>query len=855
MRISRITWIWVILLLLFVSVAPAESRRGPFVEQPRSVRSRTFDQQHIRLDLKFDFQQREVAGRAMLRLCPIVPLTTVELDAADMKIEQVALADEAGNPTEQKLTFASQDRQLTITLDRSYKADETIRLAIDYRLIKPQRGVHFVASNDDTDRAAMAWTHGEPITARYWFPSFDSPADRLTSEILVTVPDGFFVLANGSLKSKTPNADGTRTWHWTQEQPHVTYLMSVVAGQFEAFEQQWDGIPVVSYVPKGRLADAARSFEKTPRMVEFFSQKIGYRYPWPKYTQICVGEYLWGGMEHTSATTLNLNTLHDERAHLDVSSDGLVAHELAHQWWGDLITCKDWGELWLNESFATYFTTVWTEHDLGPEEASWRRYQEAESYFGEDKDEYRRPIVTYRYRQPWNMFDSHSYPKGGRVLHMLRFVLGEELFWKAIRHYCHKHAFNSVETADFRIAIEEATGQGLNWFFDQWLYHGGHPQYEVAYNWDQQQKSLELTVKQVQKVDALTPLFRMPVEIELFVGEETLIKRITVSQKEEKFHFSLDQRPSRVCFDPHDWILKKLDFKKSKEEWLTQAAAGQVICRVRAVQELAQFTKDPDVLTALAKVAREDTFWGVRQEAAKAIGAFTDNVARDALLQTAREDPKAQVRREAIKALEKHSGKETVEALRQIIAEDQSYYAVAEALRTLVKVDRAGCRADLQSAMARESHAEVILAAAADGFAELGDRQAGQDMAVLLKQATSPARQKALFKALVRLSKDQPELLEAVREQLDAGGYKVRLAAIEALGEAHDPQVIEWLVARRPEEPDGRLTERIDKSLEKLRKRQQDLQKIQQRLDTVEKENRTLRARLEALETAAETKQ
>jgi aminopeptidase N len=326
----------------------------------------------------------------------------------------------------------------------------------------------------------MVWTQNEPEYAQYWFPCIDSPTDRLISETLVTVPDGFVVLSNGALQGKQKNADGTLTWHWAQKRSHVAYLISVVAGDFEALEQKWGDIPIVSYVPRGRLADAPRSFEKTPEMMRLFSEKIGYRYPWEKYAQICVDEYMWGGMEHTSATTLNLGTLHDERAHLDVSSDNLVSHELAHQWWGDLLTCKDWGELWLNESFATYFATLWTEHDLGNDEAAWERHEEAESYLDEDK-RYRRPIVSYRYDNPNAMFDNHSYPKGGRVLHMLRFELGDERFWRSLNRYCTVNQYRTVETADLRTAVEESTGQGMTWFFDQWLYHGGHPEFEVAW--------------------------------------------------------------------------------------------------------------------------------------------------------------------------------------------------------------------------------------------------------------------------------------------------------------------------------------------------------------------------------------
>ena len=851
-----------VMVLALAAVGLAADRRGPFAQPPRSVRSRDVDQQHLRLELQPNWERRELRGRAVHTLRPFVPLEEIELDAAEMKIEQVALADESGNPKENKLKFALRGEELTITLDHRYQPEELIRVAIDYRLTEPERGVYFVVpGKNDPKQVQMVWTHSEPVDARYWFPCVDSPADRLSSEILVTVPKDFFALSNGVLAGKKDNQDGSCTWHWVQEQSHVAYLLSMVAGEFEAYQQQWDGIPVVSYVPKGRLADAARSFEKTAEMVAFFSEQTGYRYPWPKYTQICVDEYIGGGMEHTSATTLTLETLHDARAHLDTSSDGLVSHELAHQWWGDLLTCKDWAEIWLNESFGTYFATLWTEHDLGRDEAAWRRYQEAESYFSEDQDRYRRPIVTYRYEKPWDMFDRHAYPKGARVLHMLRFVLGEERFWKAIRHYCRKHAFGTVETADLRTAIEETTGQGLNWFFDQWVYHGGHPEYEVSYQWDRQQKTVRLTVKQTQKVDELTPLFQMPVEIELVTPGETKRQRILVSKAEETFHFSLaDQpsvgaRPRRVCFDPDDWILKKLRFEKSKEEWLDQAAEDEhLTCRVGAVQGLAQYTKDGEVLGVLAKVARNDPFWAVRQEAVKALGKFSGQPARDALLVAARQDGKSDVRREAVKALANFLHDQTREVLREIIRQDRSYYVAAEALRTLVQVDRAGCRTELLAAMPRESHEEVILKAAADGLAELGDQEAAQQFRALLDGPSAPRRRAAVMGALATLGQGDPKVTQSLGRQLDDARYWVRTAACEALGKTGDPEgapaAIELLLARRDKEPFPRVLRVLDDNLAKLRQKQDKLEKVRQQLEGLQKENRQLEERLKKLEDA-----
>ena len=855
MKRVRVATFTVLTLLFLTAAGVGEDRRGTFVHPPRSVRGRDFDQRHIRLELAFSLEDQKVTGRVVHRLVPFVPLATIELDAAEMKVAKVVLVDDRGRESKDAgaLEFAHRADRLSVTLDRTYSPGETIGVAIDYLVTRPEHGVHFVQPEAaEPDQPRMIWTQSEPEYARYWFPCFDSPSDRITSEILATVPDDFLVLSNGTLKEKKGNGDGTRCWHWVQEKSHVTYLMSVVAGRFDAFEQSWEGIPVVSYVPQGRLSEAERSFGKTPAMIGYFSKITGYPYPWPKYSQICVEEYGWGGMEHTTATTLNTTTLHDARAHLDHTSDGLVAHELVHQWYGDLITCKDWAELWLNESFATYFTTLWVEHDRGADEAAWQLHGEAESYFNEDANRYRRPIVTYRYQTPGRMFDRHSYPKGARVLHMLRFVLGDEDFFKAIRHYTKKHEFATVETAQFRIAIEEATGQGLNWFFDQWLYHGGHPEYDVSHDWDAKQKSLRITVKQTQKVDELTPLFRMPIEIELVTPSETIVRKVTVSKAEQTFDFALEQQPVRVCFDPKDWVLKKLTAHKSREEWLDQLAnSTHVTCRAGAVNGLAEFNKDQDVAAALIEAMEKDPFWAVRREAAKALAKFPGDATRKALLLAAKSDPKSFVRRAAVKSLASFPHDDTQATLREVVKSDQSYETVAEALRSLVKVDRAGCRDDLLGALVVKSHGEVILRAAADGLADLNDPVAAPKLLAVLDSPTTANRRIAVLRALARLLGDGPDTLKILGRHLDDPRREIRTAACEALAATGDPAAIDLLTARRKKEENVRMIQTIDDNLAKLRDKQTQLGKLRKDLDATKREDRKLRERIKKLEDRA----
>lgn len=839
---------------LFACVAdivPAQDRRGPFTHAKRSVRSRDIDQEHIRLDLKFDWEKREVVGRATLTLVPFKPMKSLTLDAAEMRITNVARLPEGQAGELTKLKYNTKPHKLMVELGRPFQPGEKVQLVVDYLVSKPKHGLHFVVPDEsEKNQPKMIWTQSEPEYAHFWFPCIDSPSDRLTSEIVATVPQEYLTLSNGDLKSKKLNGDGTQTWHWSQRQSHVPYLFSIVAGEFDAYEQKWHDIPIVSYVPKGQLSFAARSFQKTPRMMDFFSQKIGMKYPWSKYTQICVDEYQWGGMEHTSATTLNMSTLHDERAHLDTSSDPLVAHELAHQWYGDLLTCKDWGEIWLNESFATFLELLWTEKDLGWDEATWARHADLDWYWSEDK-RYRRPIVSYQYNEPGKVFDSHAYPKGGRVLHMLRFVLGEEMFWKAIRHYTARNTHRTVETADFRIAIEEATGQGMNWFFDQWVHHGGHPEFHVDWRWDEATKMVRVTVKQTQKVGAVTPLFRMPVELEIATAKATLIRRIEVSKAEETFHFQLDESPTRVCFDPRDWLLKTLDTPKSKDELLDQLTRDlHLMCRYRAAKALASLNEDDDVAAALANAARRDSFWAVRREAAKSLSKFKGEAARNALLAAAEHDDKSFVRREAIKSLGSFKHDDTKAVLRRVINSDKSYYAAAEALRALAKVDHDNCFPEHFTAAQVLSHRQVVLKAAIDGLVKLKDSRGVERLSALLDQDNTPARRAVLIGGLARMKPNDSDTLKQLHEQLDNDRRNVKRAAIDALVAIGDPAAIDVLLENRKRQETSGMVRSIDEAIEKLREKSKGVDQLQKQLEQLRQQNRKLEERLKKLEAA-----
>ena len=408
------------------------------------------------------------------------------------------------------LSYSLADGKLSIELGRSLSAGEEETVNVEFSG-SPRRGLYFIGPDEAyPDKRLEAWTQGEDEDSRHWFPCYDYPNEMATSEMHVTVREPFIAIANGELRGvEAGPAPGTRTFHFFQAQPHVTYLTSVVAGEFAEFRDEWNGIPVQYYVPQGREDDGRELFKNTPAMMSLFSDLTGVPYPYAKYSQVVVQDFIFGGMENVSATTVTENVLYDRRARLDADGEYLVAHELAHQWFGDLLTTRDWSHAWLNEGFATFFEMVWFAHDRGQDEFLFHLRSEFDNYIGES-GKYQRPIVTNVYNAPMDLFDRHLYEKGGIVLNMLRHLLGDDLFWKAIRHYVATRRGHNVVTPDLQRAIEDATGRNLDWFFDQWVYGAGHPTLTGSYAWDDKTSSAKLSLKQTQTGDKVTEVFRLP---------------------------------------------------------------------------------------------------------------------------------------------------------------------------------------------------------------------------------------------------------------------------------------------------------------------------------------------------------
>ena len=807
-------------------------------------RDRSCDIVHLKLELNLDVDNKRLEGVATHTLAAINDgLASVELDAAELQIRSVSSAD--GTP----LQYAYEDNLLRIDFATSINSGEQVIIQTSYECT-PRRGLYFNAPDAGyPDRPRQVWTQGEDEDSRYWFPCLDYPNERFTSEIIVTVPRAWTTISNGRLVSVTENGQ-VKTCHWSQEVPHPTYLMSLVAGEYTEIRDEWDGVPILYYAPQGREEDTRRAFGNTPKMMRFFADRIGAAYPWHKYSQVAVADFIFGGMENTSATTMTDSLLHDERAHLDYSADGIVAHELAHQWWGDSLTCRDWSQSWLNEGFATYFDLLFKEHDRGVDEFRYAVLQDANSYLSEDSGHYRRPIVNNVYNQPVDLFDRHLYEKGGLVLHMLRSVLGDELFWKAMRHYYAKHAGDSVTTEDLQRAVEEATGKNVDWFFHQWVYRGGHPDFKVTYSWDEDTNTAQLTVSQTQASDEITPIFRVPAEVAFVTSEGRRTLRLNLSQKEQTFYFSLDEKPKMVQFDPGYWCLKTVEFTRPKEMLLYQLEHDEdVIGRIQAAQDLAKLGA-PDCVDALKAAVLNDGFWGVRAEAARALGTIKSDSAMNALIEcTSVPHPKA--RRAVVAALGKFKEEAALQALLPFLEQDESYFVEAEAARSIASTKRPEAFDLVSNVLGRHSFNEAITVQALIGLGELKDDRA---IAVAKEWAAygKPSRaREAALSCLGKLGEGKSDIVELLAGYVDDPWLRARSSAVGALQEIKDEKAVRALSARIPRELDGRVVRRCREAIGAIRQgkdRGDDVRKLRDDLDKLQEENRKLTSRLDKLE-------
>ncbi|WP_245545532.1 M1 family metallopeptidase [Mariniradius saccharolyticus] len=694
------------------------------ISEYRASRTRDFDLLHTALDLRFDYGNETVVGEAVLTLKPyFFPQKTVVLDAKDFEIHAFGLLEE-GRSTE--LNFYYNERKVTAYLPKSYSANDTIQVRIKYTAfpnknttaagsaITDTKGIYFVNPQSKPGKPTQIWTQGETEYNSKWFPTIDSPNERATQEIKMTVDSKYRTLSNGKLLSSKENGDGTRTDHWKLDLAHAPYLAAIAVGDFVEIKDSWDGMPVNYYVEPEFEKGGKIVFQNTPEMIAYFSSLLGVPYPWSHYNQVVVRDFVTGAMENTTLTIfmeeLNLN----EREAIDSEWDGIIAHELFHQWFGDYVTTESWANLTLNEAFATYSEYLWYEYKNGRDEADLHHVSEIETYLDEAEVK-QEDLIRFYHDKPDDMFDSHSYAKGGAILHMLRRHLGDEAFFKSLNHYLKKHAFQSVEVHDLRIAFEEVTGLDLNWFFNQWFLASGHPilEYEVDYS---QEDNLLLTVSQRQDFST-TPLYRIPFKVSWYVNGERREKELVIDKAWQQFAIENGEPVDLLMVDEAVDLLAVKKTSRGKQHFINQFQASTLgIARYEALDSLKSMFASDEGVREIVAAALKDSFWSIREMALIGIAENPNWLLEiegleETIYQMAENDPKNTVRLGAIELLSvMDADKYANDFLRWI--NHPSYYVAGAALSAYLENENNVNREEIAGRFENEKNIRMLVALA-----------------------------------------------------------------------------------------------------------------------------------------------
>jgi len=651
---------------------------------------------NTKLDVSFDYSKSWMYGKAWITLHPHFYSTdSLTLDAKNMNINQVALF-KSGKLSPLKYSYDSV--YLKITLDKSYKARENYTVYIDY-IAKPNdikrkgsaaisggKGLYFINPlGKDKKKPIQIWTQGETESNSGWVPTIDKPNQRQTDEITMTVPDKYQTLSNGILVTHKLNPNGTRTDTWKMNLPHAPYLLMMAVGQFSIIKDSYKGKEVNYYVEKEYAPVARKIFGLTPEMIGFYSKITGVDYPWPKYSQIVVRDYVSGAMENTTATLHAQGAQQDARQLVDENRwEDIISHELFHQWFGDYVTCESWSNLTMNESFADFSEILWLEHKHGPDAAAEHNYNNLLMYLrgGNEKKD----LVRFYYNDREDIFDLVSYQKGGRILNMLRNCVGDSAFFKSLNLYLRTKKFSSSEAQDLRLAFEDITGQDLNWFWNQWYYGSGHPKLSINYNYAPTGKTAKVTIKQTQT----GKIFKMPVAIDVYEGTAKKRYKVWLEHPVDTFVFNTVSKPDLINVDGDKILLCEKDDPKTLDNYIFQYKnAGLYLDRREAIEFAARNQADDHKALDFMKEALKDKYYGLRLFALERLNLINDSVKKlvePLIVDMVKNDPKSLVRAGAIRALGKYKNIVYKPLFLKAI-KDSSYSISGSALVALTAID------------------------------------------------------------------------------------------------------------------------------------------------------------------------
>ncbi|WP_395736074.1 M1 family aminopeptidase [Prosthecobacter sp.] len=812
------------------------------------ARDRRADILHVKLNVTPDFARRTVSGTAALRFKPIaLPLEKLELDAVDLKIASITA--EGATVAEHQVT----DDKLIITFAKAIAADTEAAVTITYSA-QPEHGLYFRTPEMGYKAGdTQVWSQGEAEEHRFWFPSYDYPNERFTSEVICHVPKGMQVVSNGTLQSEKPEGEKATAFHWLQDKPHVNYLIAMAAGYFHKLEDKAGSLPLAMLVPPSHAERAANAFADTRKIIEFYQKEIGVPFAWDKYYQVYCLDFIAGGMENTSCTFEAVDMLYNSDTEQLRSLHELDAHETAHQWFGDLVTCRDWSHLWLNEGFASYYTVLYEGEKLGADAMKYAMWKEAQQVFMANDT---RPIVWKDYGDPMQQFDSRAYPKGAWVLHMLRSQLGADLYRKCIKTYLERHRSSIVRTEDLQDIIEEVSGLSFDQFFDQWLFHGGVPELKIDYAWDAASKQARISVRQTQKLSEQVRLFRLPLPLGFTVPGQKEPLRFTadVRKEAEDFYFHLPAQPELVRVDPDYTVLAKIAFNPPGP-MLEKQLQSDVIGRLLAISTL-----DDKHIDQLGKALREDNFYAVRAEAAKALAKIPEPKARAALIAGSSNQPDARTRRTIVQSLAALNTPESKETLWKMAQSEKNPDILASIIETWgARPGEPEVSKALRNYLAGTSFNHSIQLAAIRALRAQDDESAIPEVLARLP-ALNDLRGRdagAAFDAVAFLARrptngQRDGVREFLSSKLSDPRHDWRLASTKALGTLRDPKALAVLepMLRSSNDRIDPVREAAAKSVQDIRadlESPADLKKLWDRVQQLQKQSEDQQRELDTL--------
>jgi aminopeptidase N len=676
-------------------------KEDPLFKIYRETPPKINDLVHTKLDVRFDYKKRFMYGKEWVTLKPhFYPTDTLRLDAKGMDIKNISVVKSGKNiPLKYKY---DDSLSLAINLDKVYHNNESYTIYIDYtskpNLLKAKgsaaindaKGLYFInPDGTEKDKPTQIWTQGETESSSAWFPTIDKPEQKTTDEISMTVPAKYVTLSNGRLASQKKNSDGTRTDTWKMELPHSPYLFMMAVGDFKIYHDKWRNKEVNYYLEPKYAPYAKEIFGMTPELIEFYSKTLGVDFPWNKYSQIVVRDYVSGAMENTTATLHGEYVQGTHRELIDRYYDAgrsTIAHELFHQWFGDYVTCESWSNLTVNESFADFSETLWAEHKYGKDAGDDHNHEALLNYL-EQPDAAAKDLVRFHYDDKEDVFDVVTYQKGGRILNMLRNYLGDAAFFKGLNIYLKTNAFKNGEAQQLRLALEEASGRDLNWFFNQWYYGAGNPVLDVNYKWDDASKT-EI-VYLAQKQDG--QIFKLPMAIDIYAGGKKERHKAWMNDKMDTLTFHADVKPDLVNVDGDKILLAQKTDNKTLDEYVFQYFNAPLYMDRYEAIEAAQGKQSEKGGQKVLLAALKDKYYGLRIKAIRALNMKNDdihNAALPLLTSLAQSDENTLVRAAALGSLAKLKAQGNMDIFKQAL-KSESYAIQGAALNGISLLDPA----------------------------------------------------------------------------------------------------------------------------------------------------------------------